>query len=127
MYGSLLNAALLLAALSSTGLAHAATNAAIGRRVVALAPVPRLRIELANQQWHSFGKDFEASLTTTLVNDGRFNIVDIPPKRALDRSPPSDARLCLGRLVLALCDRPNPGRCTELNDGYTRQPNVLRI
>lgn len=50
----------------------AATAQADGRRIIELAPVEHVRIELPNSEFRNFGEDFEASLTTRLIHHPDF-------------------------------------------------------
>lgn len=47
-----------------------------GKRVVSVAPVENVRIELPDGKFYDFGQDFQARLTTTLVRSGKFIVVD---------------------------------------------------
>src|SRR5690242_17540839 len=47
-----------------------------GKKVVALARVPNIQIEMPDQSLHNFGEDFQASLTTQLMQSGRYLVAD---------------------------------------------------
>ncbi len=47
-----------------------------GRKVVGLAPLSSLQIEMPDGSMHNFGEDFQASLTTQLMQTGRYTVSD---------------------------------------------------
>ncbi len=54
----------------------ASALAAAGKRVIAIAPVEQVRIELPDQQIRDFGADFQARMITRLTQSGRFVVAD---------------------------------------------------
>ncbi len=51
-----------------------------GKKVVALAPIQRVEIEMPDQSIHNFGEDFQARLTTELLQTKRYIVADTPPR-----------------------------------------------
>ncbi len=49
-----------------------------GKKVIALAPVARVQIEMPDGSFHDFGSDFQASMTTQLFKSGRYVVSDLP-------------------------------------------------
>jgi thermitase len=47
-----------------------------GKKVIELAPVQNVQIEMPDQSFHNFGEDFQASLTTHLFKTGKYTIAD---------------------------------------------------
>lgn len=50
-----------------------------GKRVIALAPVENVRIQMPDEAWHDFGEDFQAALSTRLTKSGKYIVADPPP------------------------------------------------
>jgi hypothetical protein len=124
-----------------------------GRRVIALAPVRNVRIEMPDESFHDFGEDFQARLTTLLTQGGRYIVADDPQLvrsevSALEssRMPPPDYTWS-GSLVPAATVRIkveamsfqtgsrgermfygfNEHFRTPFNDGYSSSPNEFPL
>jgi hypothetical protein len=63
-----------------------------GKKVVALEPVKNIQIEMPDRSWHNFGEDFQASLTTQLVQSEKYLVTDADQKLNLN----SDRQSTLG-------------------------------
>lgn len=68
-----------------------------GKRVVSLASTPEVSIELPDQSAYALGKDFDARLTSWLLQSGRYLVSDDAPSRPMtmalslnEKTPPPD-------------------------------------
>jgi hypothetical protein len=60
----------------------------VGKKVVALVPVSEAQILMPDDSVHNFGDDFQASLTTRLVQSGKYLLVDpVDPPSATASGP----------------------------------------
>src|SRR6476659_8406296 len=47
-----------------------------GKRVIALAPIRNVRIQMPDESYHDFGADFQAVITRMLNDSGRYRVAD---------------------------------------------------
>ena len=113
-----------------------------GKKGIQILPLDELQIEMPDGSFHNFGEDFQASLTTQLMESGRYIVMDVDPvqdmssvqQRHLKWAASSTAAVKLKVQVVALSFETgskddsqfygfNERMRTPFNDGYGSRKN----